>query len=308
MRQALPRILLLTSLLLPTGLQAADQYVVVVLDDSGSMRNQMRSSRSRKMDAAKEALKTVLADVPDEAEVGVLTLNSRVDGSPWIVPLGSVDRSAIEKQIAWIRADGSTPLGAAMKAATDALLEARRKNIYGTYRLLVVTDGEATDQVLVEKYLPAIRSRGVVTDVIGVDMRRDHSLATKVNTYRRADNRASLAKAIAEVFAETSDEDAGAGESDYDLLGGLDDQVATAAVQSLAKMSNQPIGEEVQPQLADRPTASPPGPGPPTAPPATPTADGGGAGLGTLCMSGFCMFVVFVAFLTLASQMGRRRK
>jgi len=95
------------------------------------------------------------------------------------------------------------------------------------------------------------------------------------------------------------------------LLSGLDDQVATAAVQSLAKMSNQPIGQVAQQPDRDRPTAQPPQPGasPPRRPVAQPrqTADDGGSVLGALCMGAFFFFVVVVAFLTLASQLGRRR-
>ena len=234
----------LIGLLWPQQLRAADQFVVVVLDDSGSMMQNMRSVRARKMDVAKKALRTVLANIPEDAQVEVRALNSRVNGSTWIVPLGPVDRTSLQQRIDAINADGGTPLGTAMKDATDTLLQLRSKNIYGTYRLLVVTDGEASDQDLLERYLPDIKSRGVITDVIGVDMPGKHSLATQVNTYRRADDPDSLTRAIAQVFAETSDEDSGAGESDYDLLAGLDDEVAQAAVASLANMDNQPIGQQ----------------------------------------------------------------
>ncbi len=297
----------------PKRISAADQYVVVVLDDSGSMGSTMRNRRSGKMQAAKQALQTVLADVPDEAEVGVLALNSMVNGSKWVAPLGPVDRTIIQRQIAGIRADGNTPLGAAMKAATDALLEKRAQNVYGIYRLLIVTDGEATDQNLVEKYLPDIRARGVVTDVIGVDMKSDHSLATQVNTYRRADDPESLRQAIAQVFAETSDEDTDAGASDYDLLVGLDDDVASAAVTSLAKISNQPIGEANQQRSA---TSRPPpttSPAPPTIPrraptPQRPAERDGGSGLGAVCTGLFIMFLLMVAFMVVASKLGRSRK
>ena len=160
--------------LVPGTSQAADQNVVVILDDSGSMGNAMRSVRKSRMDAAKDALLQVLRDLPDDAVVGVIALNTRVSGSNWVIPLGPIDKSRIEQQVSQISARGGTPLGAAMRLGADALLEARDKQAYGTYRLLIVTDGEATDPALVRRYLPVIISRSLVTDVIGVDMSSNH--------------------------------------------------------------------------------------------------------------------------------------
>lgn len=295
---------------------AADQNVVVVLDDSGSMSDRMRSGQAQtKMDVAKEALQTVLKDIPDDAEVGVLTLNSRADGSNWIIPLGPVDRQSIQLQINRIRADGGTPLGAAMKVATDALLAARQKNRYGTYRLLIVTDGEASDQNLVKQYLPDIKSRGVTTDVIGVAMSSQHSLATQVGNYRPADDPESLVKAIAQVFAETTDEDSGSGESDYDLLGGIPDEVASAAVASLTLMNNEPIGESPQPEsvspnIAAQASTTPNTPTPTPQRPAsnrTSDSDSGGSGMGVACIGVLLLIGVVIVVLGVVSKSGRKR-
>jgi uncharacterized protein YegL len=282
-------------------LSAADQNVVVVLDDSGSMDEGMRGGQ-RKMDAAKDALLSVLENLPDEAHVGVLALNSRLGGSPWIAPLGPVDRASIKQKIASVRAGGATPLGAAMKEAADALLDKRQKEVYGNYRLLIVTDGEAGDQELVDQYLPAIKARGLITDVIGVSMRGDHSLATQVNTYRRADDRASLAQAIAEVFAETSDDSGDAGESDYDLLSGLPDEVAAAVLISLAETDNQPIGEASVASTSSAPAGRAPAP-PRTAarPPATNSGSGGAGGACTA----FFLLLVFGAFILFVRTLAR---
>ena len=179
----------------------ASQYVVVVMDDSGSMDNRMRSRRVRKIDAARDAMRTVLSRVSTDAEVGVLGLNGG-----WILPLGPVDQAGIASAAGRLQARGGTPLGASMKTATDALLNRRAERHYGSYRLLIVTDGEAGDRNLVDAYLPDIMSRGILVDVIGVDMRSDHSLATRVHSYRRADDPDALATAIKEALAESSDE------------------------------------------------------------------------------------------------------
>ncbi len=297
--------LLIWAFLFAAVLSAADQNVVVVLDDSGSMDEGMRGGQ-RKMDAAKDALLSVLEDLPDEAHVGVLALNSRLSGSPWIAPLGPVDRASIKQKIASVRAGGATPLGAAMKEAADALLDKRKKEVYGNYRLLIVTDGEAGDQELVDQYLPAIKARGLITDVIGVNMRGDHSLATQVNTYRRADDRASLAQAIAEVFAETSDDSGDAGESDYDFLSGLPDEVAAAALVGLTETDNQPIGEEPSAAVADVPAAAPTAARPSGIQRSRPSSSDG-AGLGGMCCGFFFILMLVVGVIAATTLKGRRR-
>ena len=76
-----------------------------------------------------------------------------------------------------------------MKQGADALLDARKKQFgYGTYRLLVVTDGETDDAGLVDGYTPDIISRGITIDAIGVEMQSQHTLATMVHSYRSADD------------------------------------------------------------------------------------------------------------------------
>lgn len=290
-------------------LPAADQYVVVVLDDSGSMNERMKGTSRGKMEIAKQALLSVLEDIPEDAEVGVLALNSKGAQGNWIVPLAPVDRSSLRQRINNIRAGGGTPLGAAMKEAADALLARRDKQVYGTYRLLIVTDGEAGDQGLVEQYLPAIKARGLVSDVIGVDMRGDHSLATKVNTYRRADNPDSLQKAIADVFAESGDDAAGAGQSDYDLLSGIPDEVAAAAVASLTATKNEPIGQDQADKAAAESAAAAA-----NAPPrrgiqgAAPQPSSEGPGFGGLCCGGFFILVMLIVGLSVLGSATRRRR
>jgi hypothetical protein len=206
------------------------------------MLETMRSVRTDKMSAAKQALLTVLENLPADAKIGVLLLNGR-SGEHWVVRLGPVDRGRLRNALGMIHAHGGTPLGEYIKVGADALLELRAQERYGTYKLLIVTDGEASDQRLLEDYLPDILSRGIMVDVIGVDMRQDHSLATMVQTYRRADDPASLQQAISEmVLGESSTDDTDdTGDSDFELLGGLPDEVASAAVEALASQQNEPI-------------------------------------------------------------------
>lgn len=222
----------------------ATDYVVVVLDDSGSMNDTMARQNLTRMMAAKQALTTVLDILPDDTHVGIVLLNGRLKDNPWVIPLGPVDMSQVRELLAQVPAGGGTQLGRFLKVGADELLARRAKEHYGTYRLLVVTDGEANDPELVERYLPDILSRGLALDVIGVDMDQRHSLATKVHSYRQADNPESLTQAISEVFAETSaatDADA----SDFDLLEFVSPEMAEAALEALAATGNEEIGATI---------------------------------------------------------------
>ncbi|MEM6329066.1 MAG: vWA domain-containing protein [Planctomycetota bacterium] len=257
--------------------------VVVVLDNSGSMRDWMPGGGTR-IEAAKQALLTVLRQTPADAEVGLLLLNP-ARGEPWLVPLGPVDQDAVRSAVDRIEADGPTPLGNAMKTAADALLEAREAARYGDYKLLIVTDGEANRPKRVQRYLTDVQSRGLLVDVIGVAMQGEHSLARRANTYRAADEPASLEQAISEVVLGESGSggsgdggtgDGGTGDmtadADFDLIAPLPNELAMAAVTALASPANTPIGE---------PVAVLPG-GPPVVPGAGDAGGGDGVGSGPL--------------------------
>lgn len=233
-------------LVFSSSVSLAEQTVVVVLDDSGSMDERLRTStgRVRRMDAAKKALLEVLRVLPTDTRVGVLTLNTQVNQSHWVVPLGSA-KSSWGANIERIEADGGTPLGEFLKVGADELLQARSASSYGTYRLLIVTDGEANDRELVAAFVPQILARGIGLDVIGVGMGAEHSLATQAHSYRAADDDASLTQAISEVFAETSPNDQNAQE-DFELIAGLPDGFAEQALQALTKVNNKPLDVNVE--------------------------------------------------------------
>lgn len=222
----------------------ADQHVVVVLDDSGSMEDRVTTSQGSvpRIEAAKRALIAVLEQLPPETNVGVLALNTQLDGSNWIVPLGSGDKAAWRQNVMQVEAEGGTPLGASLRTAADALVELRNADMYGSYRLLVVTDGEANDPEVLDFYLPQILSRGLQLDVIGVDMQQAHSLANSAHSYRAATDDASLAQAISEVLAETSADDASSA-GDFELIAGLPDGFAEQALAALERNRRQPLVE-----------------------------------------------------------------
>lgn len=218
--------------------------VVIVLDASGSMKQNMRGTKIRKMNAAKDALKAVLQNVPSSTHIGLLVFSAGNLKNHWAYPLGARDEAKLMSAIDRPKANRGTPLGEYIKIGADRLLEAREEQYgYGTYRLLIVTDGDANDPELVDRYAPQILARGITMDVIGVDMQTDHTLATMAHSYRRANDPASLEQAIREVFAEVST-DGGDFSMDeaFQYLAPLPIETATAALTALATSGNDPIG------------------------------------------------------------------
>lgn len=245
--------------------QEAADNVVVVLDASGSMARPLPGTSVDKMTAAKAALKEVLKSVPQDTRIGLLVFSARGVDTDWLYPLGPRDDAKLMQAIDRPMPGGDTPLGAYIKKGADRLLEERAKQFgYGTFRLLVVTDGEATDQQLVERYTPEVIARGITVDAIGVAMSQRHTLATKVHSYRSANDPASLKRAVAEVFGEIGGRgDDVAGADAFAELKPIPTEIAQAMIQSLSSSGNQPIGE--------RPRASQPAVAPAPAPPATVT-------------------------------------
>ena len=116
------RTLLFAVGLLVTAEALAGQNIVVVLDDSGSMSDALQSDRrTLKIDAAKQALLTVLEKLPSDARIGVVALNGG-GADHWIVRLGELDSARLNAAVQQIRASGGTPLGEYMKIGADALL------------------------------------------------------------------------------------------------------------------------------------------------------------------------------------------
>jgi len=232
-----------------TVAQEAADNVVIVLDSSGSMARPLPGAGTDKMTAAKAALKQVLSSVPQETRIGLLVFSAKGVNDDWVYPLGPRDDTKLMQAIDRPMPGGGTPLGANLKKGADRLLEERAKQFgYGTFRLLVVTDGEAEDQKLVERFTPEVIARGIKVDVIGVAMNQRHTLATKVHSYRSANDPASLKRAIAEVFGEIGGlgNDVTGAEA-FAELKPLPNEVAQAMIQALSSSGNQPIGERPRP-------------------------------------------------------------
>ncbi|MCL4178760.1 MAG: VWA domain-containing protein [Verrucomicrobia bacterium] len=238
--------------------QDAADNIIIVLDGSGSMGRPLAGATTDRMTAAQAALKQVLRTVPRETRIGLLVFSAKGVEDDWVYPLGPRDDTKLMQAIDRPIPGGGTPLGAYLKKGADRLLEERARQFgYGTFRLLVVTDGEAGDQHLVERFTPEVIARGITVDVIGVAMDQRHTLATRVHSYRSANDPASLTRAISEVFGEIGGRGQDvAGAEAFAELNSIPGEVAQAMIQALSGSGNQPIGE---PPPASRTSADSPG-------------------------------------------------
>ena len=243
-----------------TSLAIHKENIVVLLDASGSM-NEPFSATSQdneaitKIQVAKEALETVLNQLTEDVNIGLLVF-SVAHSDPWLYPLGTKDDVRFLSALSTVEAGGGTPLAQYMKFGADTLLAQRERQFnYGSYRLLIITDGQAKSAELVSTYTSAIKDRQIRIDVIGVDMAEEHTLATMVDSYRQADNPKQLVEAVAKVLAETSTDTQNSNNSEFDLLQPLTEELAISLIKALTKApSNQPIRtkeekiESVRPQ------------------------------------------------------------
>ncbi len=218
--------------------------VVVVVDASGSMAFKMTGTDTTKMDLAKEALSTVLSQVDSNTQIGIVVFG-RVNND-WVYPLSLRDDEKLTKAIFSIDTGGGTPLGTYIKKGADALIKQRHAQFgYGTYRLVILTDGEASggsEQRMMKTYTAEIKRRGIDVDVIGVDMQQDHALKKIVgHRYHSANDPASLLTAAKIVFAEVSKDNPDA-VKDFELLEGLDPALASKMLSALSNPQNHPIG------------------------------------------------------------------
>lgn len=229
----------------------ADDFIVVVFDTSGSMGEHMRTAGKSRMTVAQDALCETLTKAPASTKIGVLTFEG------WIYDLITVDKPKLEAAIRGTRPGGGTPLYKYMKDGADRLLQERAEQLnVGSYKLLVVTDGQAQDDNLNHDgqwrdntfkpgYLKDIINRGIVVDAIGLDMGEDHKLKNQINGfYMKGEDPASLKQGLNKAVAEVGfgGKDSG-GEEFFAELNQMPETFVKATITGLTDLPNHPIGE-----------------------------------------------------------------
>ncbi|MBU0653698.1 MAG: VWA domain-containing protein [Gammaproteobacteria bacterium] len=135
------KILLAALLLCSAPLAQAEERAMLVLDASGSMWGQIEGKA--KIDIAREALKTLVADWPANRSVGLVAYGHRqkddCNDIETLLPAGAVDAARIGKIVDGLTPKGKTPLSAAVKHAAEALKYTEEKAT-----VILISDGVET--------------------------------------------------------------------------------------------------------------------------------------------------------------------
>jgi Mg-chelatase subunit ChlD len=192
------RILILTlfsALLLLSGPLHADddptlrRNVVVVFDDSGSMAGFFDSKLKR----AQKATSEFINKLPDRYNLGIYALNSGYIFP--LQPLNAAKRQQLVKRLYTLRARGSTPIGKALAAMSEELHKQQKEQAgYGSYTIVIATDGIADDPQRMFKEVDRAIERGITIKTIGIDIRR-HGLR-QVTDFTEASSAQQLASAM----------------------------------------------------------------------------------------------------------------
>ncbi|WP_305971642.1 MULTISPECIES: vWA domain-containing protein [unclassified Mameliella] len=171
-------------------------FTMIVLDDSGSMGSDLEQAKAAVLQAVR------MMDTNDR--VGVLALNAGL-----VLPFETVEDAAdiLPGRLSPLRSTGSTPLGPALSAARDLLSEeAARSRSFGTYRIIVTTDGAADDpDLLVREVIETVNKTPVQVATIGIGIGRRHVLNAEGHTsYVAVDDVGKLAQALQAAVAENA--------------------------------------------------------------------------------------------------------
>lgn len=171
-------------------------FTMIVLDDSGSMGSDLEQAKAAVLQAVR------MMDPNDR--VGVLALNAGL-----VLPFETVEdaEEILPGRLSPLRSTGSTPLGPALSAARDLLSEeAARSRSFGTYRIIVTTDGAADDpDLLVREVIETVNKTPVQVATIGIGIGRRHVLNAEGHTsYVAVDDVGKLAQALQAAVAENA--------------------------------------------------------------------------------------------------------
>jgi len=173
------------------------RVTAIVIDDSGSMGMDIR--------AAKTAVVGALNAMTDTDRVAVLALNSGT-----LLSFTSVKeaRGLLPARLAQLQSDGTTPLTRAVKDAQKLLAnEASTMRGFGTFRLIVTTDGKAdNEQSLTNTIQSLAQTTPIQLTTIGIGIEGRHVLRRDgIANFIDVENVSALEGALKAAVAENTD-------------------------------------------------------------------------------------------------------
>lgn len=193
-----------------TGEPDMTKNLYFIFDGSGSMDERPGGnctgdqSFKKKLPGAKWAVNEFMKTVPIDMNIGLYVFDS--NGRREVVSLGARNHDKFTEAVDLIESGRGTPLKESIIFGTDQLIKQYKKQLgYGSYRLVVVTDGEAEGIPRAVQYAD---KHGIPIYAIGLCIGEKHPLRTLVRSYQAADNFQDLAGKLEEVLAEAPSFDA----------------------------------------------------------------------------------------------------
>jgi uncharacterized protein with von Willebrand factor type A (vWA) domain len=179
-----------------------------IFDGSGSMSEALNKQCTgdkrfgSRLEGAKWAVAQFLPLVPPEVNLGLWVFDAQ--GTSERLPLGPDNRGRFLTEVQKTRAGGKTPLTESIEQGVNRLAQQRDQQLgYGEFRLIVVTDGEATGRPLSQAVAHA-RERRIPIYTIGLCIGARHELRKHSVSYRAADSIEALKHGLEETLAETT--------------------------------------------------------------------------------------------------------
>jgi hypothetical protein len=173
------------------------RITVIVLDDSGSMGNDI--------DVAKAAVLSALDSMAENDRVAVWALNAGQ-----VLSFSNVEdaRAPLSAALKDIHSHGSTPLTFAVEMTAIMLsVEAKRTRGFGTFRLILTTDGMADDEQALNSVITNLAAKTPIQlTTIGIGLSGKHVLRRQdLGGFVDVANVDALGEALQAAVAENTD-------------------------------------------------------------------------------------------------------
>jgi hypothetical protein len=192
----------------PGGEAALTRNFYFIFDGSGSMSESLNKQCKgdkrfgSRLEGARWAVEQFLPLVPRDVNLGLWIFDA--SGNRERVVLGSDNRTKFLTEVQKTRAGGNTPLTESIEQGVNRLVQQRDQQLgYGEFRLIVVTDGQATGRPLSQAVAYA-RERHIPIYTIGLCLGVEHELRKYSVSYRAADSIEALKRGLEETLAETN--------------------------------------------------------------------------------------------------------